>query len=624
MKAIEEITRSVVIDGPHLFGNKLSFEDAEFFNFVVKLQLDLLLDNIPDCRFKDVRRMCQNAAKEMKDIEKYLTSLGACDDALLKLRLISDVNAPLSSSYVLKTTLPLIGNFESVRLLLLECRPSYKTLHTFFLFLKKIDFGQDYGSLANRCFVNLQKTQSRLAALHFDEETRYDIWNLRQIMSEWLSAVPISLFRPHHGKGVVAEVVIGRDKNLKSQLMTTTIDQEILLDRLGFGMRDFNPYTRFVMQQPPARFISVPKAWNKRRGICAEPAGNQFFQQGIKEVLYDYISHHEYLGRRIKLRDQTVNQSLAKTASVHGYATTDLSDASDSVSLPLVELIFADTPLIDWFMASRSTCCSYEQEDGSVVILPLISFSPMGSAVCFPLECLVFAACCEYISRQYGDLASREFDNLTNWSVFGDDIIIKDFMSKRLRRLLRRLGFIINETKSFSGGPFAESCGGEYLNGRDVTPLRCKFSPFICSTTAESYVKLRDFCNTALSRGFLTTRYAALRFLMDRYKPVFTDDPAQCHKVLTLGSVRNDVTRRNHDYQVTESLGSTLVCLEQTRDGHTILSQQSAIADEMEYLAWLRKKQIRPDDEGTSSTSSDPFHSNPQWSKYRIRDKWIL
>jgi hypothetical protein len=37
--------------------------------------------------------------------------------------------------------------------------------------------------------------------------------------------------------------------------------------------------------------------------------------------------------------------------------------------------------------------------------------------------------------------------------------------------VLESAGFVVNLTKSYSAGPFRESCGGDYWNGYDITPF---------------------------------------------------------------------------------------------------------------------------------------------------------
>jgi hypothetical protein len=85
-------------------------------------------------------------------------------------------------------------------------------------------------------------------------------------------------------------------------------------------------------------------------------------------------------------------------------------------------------------------------------------FSSMGNGATFCIETLLFAAACYAVG-------SKEF------SVYGDDVIIETELFEAYKALTGFLGFTINEEKSFTSGPFRESCGGDYYDGIDVTPV---------------------------------------------------------------------------------------------------------------------------------------------------------
>jgi hypothetical protein len=89
-------------------------------------------------------------------------------------------------------------------------------------------------------------------------------------------------------------------------------------------------------------------------------------------------------------------------------------------------------------------------------------FSSMGNGSTFAIETLIFTACCKAVK-------SKKF------AVYGDDLVVPNAVVSRLLRLLRFLGFQVNESKSFTTGSFRESCGTDWFFGRDVTPfyMRC-------------------------------------------------------------------------------------------------------------------------------------------------------
>jgi hypothetical protein len=60
--------------------------------------------------------------------------------------------------------------------------------------------------------------------------------------------------------------------------------------------------------------------------------------------------------------------------------------------------------------------------------------------------------------------------------VYGDDIIVPSFMAADATQVLEAVGLRVNVSKSFSSGPFRESCGEEFINGVRVTPVRLRMN----------------------------------------------------------------------------------------------------------------------------------------------------
>jgi hypothetical protein len=90
-------------------------------------------------------------------------------------------------------------------------------------------------------------------------------------------------------------------------------------------------------------------------------------------------------------------------------------------------------------------------------------FSSMGNGFTFELESLIFWA----LSK-----ATAYFTGTSGViSVYGDDIICPTGMAQDLIWILSVFGFQTNRDKSFTEGPFRESCGGHYHSGFDVTPF---------------------------------------------------------------------------------------------------------------------------------------------------------
>lgn len=203
----------------------------------------------------------------------------------------------------------------------------------------------------------------------------------------------------------------------------------------------------------------VPKTAKTHRSIAVEPLLNALVQKGIDGYMRTLLMR---VG--INLQDQSINASLAKAGSVSNeLATIDLSAASDSLSIGLCKALLP----ADWFsLLNQTRSPSYLLDGKSFKYQKFVS---MGNGFCFPLESLIFAAIARAAIRFSGS-PSRTY------SVYGDDIIVPKTCVDHLSRLLSFCGFIINKEKSFTDGPFRESCGADWYQGLDVRPVFLKFS----------------------------------------------------------------------------------------------------------------------------------------------------
>ncbi len=227
-----------------------------------------------------------------------------------------------------------------------------------------------------------------------------------------------------------------------------------------------------------SRMTTVPKNEDTVRTIAIEPSGNMALQLAAGRYLENVL-------RRVGLdisTQQPRNKALAKRGSIDGsLATIDLSSASDMISPDLVRAIFPP----EWyrlFVVLRSP--TTELPDGSEVVLNMMS--TMGNGFTFPLMTLLFCALI------YGFRATRGGPNLfIDWNstcVFGDDIIIPTDEYHDFVDVLTMAGFSVNLEKSYSEGPFRESCGGDYYEGVDITPFYVK----TLDTPADVYVAINQ------------------------------------------------------------------------------------------------------------------------------------
>lgn len=219
----------------------------------------------------------------------------------------------------------------------------------------------------------------------------------------------------------------------------------------------FQPHLEVV---PGNKVTTVPKNWKTDRCIAIEPDWNMFFQLGVGSMIRRRLQRYGILAPTAQL----TNRWLARWGSWTGYvATLDLSMASDTVSLALCEALLP----ADWFkvlMDLRSPVG--ELPDGKVVAYEKIS--SMGNGFTFELETLIFWALARAVCRK---------DDWQYVSVYGDDIIVPAHAAPAMVDILTMVGFSLNSEKSFSEGPFRESCGGHYWEGHDVTPFYVREKP---------------------------------------------------------------------------------------------------------------------------------------------------
>lgn len=211
-------------------------------------------------------------------------------------------------------------------------------------------------------------------------------------------------------------------------------------------------------------FTTVPKDAKKDRGICIEPSINVFYQLG--------------LGRHMRARLHTIGIDLEEGQSRHRlkaceasssgkYVTIDLSSASDTVSRKLVELLLPP----DWYAALATLRSPLTKVDGKLVYLE--KFSSMGNGFTFELETLIFLA----LAVQTASSLNVPFEVGRDILVYGDDIIVPVEIARPLIAVLRYCGFTPNKDKTYVGGYFRESCGGDFFDGKAVRPHYLKEYP---------------------------------------------------------------------------------------------------------------------------------------------------
>lgn len=204
----------------------------------------------------------------------------------------------------------------------------------------------------------------------------------------------------------------------------------------------------------------VPKTAKTHRAIAVEPLLNGYIQKGIDLLMRKHLKR---IG--IDLNDQSLNQRMAHSGSMddsdESFVTIDLSSASDSISIGLARLVLPP----DWFILLNHTRSPRYEFRGKSFTYH--KFCSMGNGFCFPLETLLFTACC---------FASGCGKPGTDFSVYGDDIVVRKKHAVKVLSLLRVMGFSPNVSKTFLEGPFRESCGADWYTGKDVRPYILDYS----------------------------------------------------------------------------------------------------------------------------------------------------
>ena len=234
------------------------------------------------------------------------------------------------------------------------------------------------------------------------------------------------------------------------------------------------------------KIVTVPKTTLVDRTIAVEPLLNGYLQKGVDVFMRQLLKR---VG--IDLSHQERNQRLAKLGSTEPndpFVTIDLSLASDSVSSAVVRELLPP----DWYHfldAIRSPAYVLPGSDKSIRYEKFVS---MGNGFCFPLETLLFASVCSLYSKP------------VDYSVYGDDIVVRQSVAKSVISTLWALGFRHNPDKTFLEGPFRESCGADWFAGRDIRPLTLDYE-------LDSLSSIIKFHNMSLKKPFWSSFFSEVR-----------------------------------------------------------------------------------------------------------------
>lgn len=436
-----------------------------------------------------------------------------------------------------------------------------------------------------------------------------DILNeLSYIIAEWFDAFDPGMGIPMHGPGASREVSRAEASPITKEEAGTVLDWDTAeIPICGVPLVDHLYRTIYVDDRSwkCCRLEFVPKSMVTNRVISKEPYGLMYAQQSLKDDLYDYFKRDPQLRRIIDLEHQELSSNLAMLGSKDGsYASIDLSAASDSVTARLVYRVFSRVPeLRDQLMLLRSIYCDYVNDDYNLR-WRMNKYAPMGSALCFPVEVIIFAAVCELGRRNSG------YHKL--FRVYGDDIVCPTCYVQEVLELLSALHFTVNVKKShWNTGclRFREACGGEYLNGFEVTPVhmsRGYKAPTQNSSLGAIFancglVNQLTAANRMLSRSYLlrhmqvslpTRLFKAIIRFDDRLREDYIDAAGNAaHRYASAGiyqpagSTENREMRFNSDLQRLEYL-----TIAYQKRGRT--NRDSSAHDSVSYHVWLRDRYL--------------------------------
>lgn len=319
------------------------------------------------------------------------------------------------------------------------------------------------------------QTALRAVRLNQDDPT---LRLAQAILRYALRYLDLSRITPGHGPGAVHEK---RDKEERWGFTYWPARANKVYPYHEYGVQSLNHLREtsnsvVFLDRMTTRIALVPKDFRGPRLISIEMSALQYLQQGQMHRIMDFIGSHALLRQSIRMEDQTFNQLAARRAYENDHATLDLSDASDTVSLPLVWFLLAKVPkLRRQLCRTRADYATYHGES-----IRLCAMSPMGSAVCFPIETLVFWSLSlatmyrhsghDQCKLNHGAL----FELSSNLRVFGDDIILPRIYLNSLVSTLRSVGCRPNMSKTCSETPFRESCGTEWFKDFPVSITRNK------------------------------------------------------------------------------------------------------------------------------------------------------
>lgn len=214
---------------------------------------------------------------------------------------------------------------------------------------------------------------------------------------------------------------------------------------------------------------AVPKNYKSARIIAKEDSTRNYAMSAIRKEMLRCVTLNcrDRAHQPIVLEDQSPNQLAAFLGSMDSsYATVDLSSASDTICVACARAILP-TPVYRDIQAMRAQFV-LEQTDNGLKASRNNIWLTSGCTVTFVSMSTILVAAADFACDLYR-MAYPEAE-LKDPIVYGDDCCVDTRVYDTFNEVITRLGFKVNEAKSFGPGTlYRESCGVEYYDGIDLS-----------------------------------------------------------------------------------------------------------------------------------------------------------
>jgi hypothetical protein len=406
--------------------------------------------------------------------------------------------------------------------------PQFKAVYQLQSVFKRYRFRKDIYSdqeLKDAAIASFMKTQDRIAALDLssvDAQTEKVLELAAIYISQTLGVYDDETCRSYCRFGTRASVGVPSRKACEaarwelpisgSEGQISWFDAEMrnveCVQKYWAAQLESDPNRSLYTETESLTLTLVPKTFKSLRAIMPNSTIGSYMSFGIGEYMRKRLRRKGYDIRTLQER----HRILASEASIHNlYTTADLSSASDSISVALVERLFP----ADWYdILSQSRIGVVTLPDDLQTKVRSKTFCTMGIGYTFPLQTLVFLALLKAIEATLFNRWNRR-----TISVYGDDMIYVSTMHTTVVRVFEQLGFVINLDKTFHEGHFRESCGGDYFHGVDVRPFQPQNGSAYVSKVAYEAM-LYKYVNGLLARWSEHEISRTLRYLCTEIESV--------------------------------------------------------------------------------------------------------